>query len=60
MELSHNQSALVLEISDGGEISINVASGDHDGLTAAICTVLAEKLADVEFQQEIMMLIGAD
>jgi hypothetical protein len=29
MELSPNQSALILEISDDGEISIDVASGDE-------------------------------
>lgn len=61
MELSPNQSALILEISDDGEIAVNVASGDHDGLPAAICTVLAEKLmGDEQFQDEIMELIDSD
>jgi len=59
MELKQNQSALILEVSDDGEISINVASGDHNGLTASICSVLAEKLADEDFQQEILEMIGA-
>ena len=57
MELSPNQSALILEISDDGEISIDVASGDHDGLTAAICAALAGKLADESFQSEIMEML---
>jgi hypothetical protein len=58
MELSPNQSALILEMSDDGEIFISVASGDHDGLTASICAALAEKLADADFQQEILEMIG--
>ena len=58
MELSTNQSALILEMPDDGEITINVASGDHDGLTASICAALAEKLADADFQQEILEMIG--
>jgi len=58
MELSPNQSALILEIDDSSEITVNVASGDHDGLTAAICTALAEKLmGDEQFQKEIMEMI---
>ncbi len=57
MELSQNQSALILEVSDDGEITINVASGDHDGLTAAICSALAEKLAEEAFQNEIMGML---
>ncbi len=61
MELSPNQSALILEISDDGEITVNVASGDHGGLTASICTVLAEKLmGDEQFQGEIMELIDTE
>jgi len=44
MNLTENQSALILELDENGEINVNVASGDHDGLTAAICTALAKKL----------------
>jgi hypothetical protein len=44
MELKENQSALVLEIDENDEITVNVASGDHDGLTASICGVLAKKM----------------
>ena len=58
MELKANQSALILEIDEAGEVSVDVASGDHEGLTAAICTVIAEKLmADDEFTEEILDLI---
>lgn len=58
MELKENQSALILESDEHGEINVHVASGDHHGLTAAICTVLAEKLmGDEAFQQEIMGMI---
>ncbi len=58
MELSKNQSALILEIDQEGEISVDVASGDHRSLPAAICTVLAEKLmGDEDFQEEILDMI---
>lgn len=61
MELTENQSALILETDEHGEITFNVASGNHDGLTAAICTALAEKLmGDELFQEEIMEMIEAD
>lgn len=60
MELKENQSALILETDEKGEISVNVASGDHDGLSAAICTVIAERLmGDEQFQEEIMGMIGS-
>ncbi len=58
MELTKNQSALILETDDQGEINVNVASGDHGGLTAAICTALAKKLmGDEAFQEEIMEML---
>lgn len=61
MELAENQSALLLEIDEDGEIAVDVASGDHDGLTAAICSIIAEKLmGDEAFQEEIMDLIEID
>lgn len=61
MELKENQSALILETDEKGEISVTVASGDHDGLTAAICTVIAERLmGDEQFQEEIMGMIGTE
>jgi hypothetical protein len=61
MELKGNQSALILETDEQGEVNVNVASGDHDGLTAAICTVIAERLmGDEQFQEEIMGMIESD
>ena len=61
MELKENQSALILEIDEHGEINVNVASGDHDGLTAAICTALAQKLmGDGQFQEEIMDMVDSE
>lgn len=61
MKLKENQSALILEIDEDGEVSVDVASGDHEGLTAAICTVIAEKLmGDDEFTEEIMDCIDIE
>lgn len=61
MELKENQSALILEIDEYGEVMVNVASGDQEGLTAKICQALAEKLmGDEEFQEEITEMIGTD
>ena len=61
MELTENQSALILEVDEHGEITVNVASGDLEGLTAAICTALAQKLmGDPEFQEEIMEMIDSE
>ncbi len=58
MELHENQSALVLEIDDQGEISVNVASGNHEGVTAKFCQAIAEKLmTDETFQQELVTII---
>jgi hypothetical protein len=59
MELKKNQSAIILEVDERGEISVNVASADHKGLTASLCGAIAEKLmSDKEFQEELMMMIG--
>lgn len=61
MELKKNQSALILEIDEYGEVMVNVASGDQEGLTAKICQALAEKLmGDEEFQEEITEMIETD
>ena len=58
MELNENQSALILEIDDQGEMSIEVASRDHEGFTALLCQAIAEKLQrDEEFQEELMQMI---
>ncbi|MGI9537263.1 MAG: twitching motility protein [Desulfocapsaceae bacterium] len=61
MELNENQSALILEIDDHGEISIEVASSDQEGLTALLCQAIAKKLlSDEEFQKELMGIIDDD
>ena len=58
MDLHHNQSALILEADENGEISVNVASGDQDGLTAQICKAIAMRLmSDERFQTEIMDML---
>ncbi len=58
MELKDNQSALILEVDEHGEVMVNVASSDIDGLTGSICTALAEKLmGDEQFQEELMEMI---
>jgi len=61
MELNHNQSALILEIDDNGEISVDVASCDIDGLTGLICQAIAKKLMqDGQFQEEIIAMLDKD
>jgi len=61
MELNENQSALILEIDDHGEISVEIASCDHQGLTALLCQAIAEKLLnDEEFQKELMEVIDPE
>ena len=52
---SPNQTALILEANDEGEISVNLATHDNDNLAAEICQVIAQKLTtDEAFQAEIM------
>ena len=61
MDLKVNQSALLLEIGESGEVEVNVASGDQDGITAAICKSIAYKLThDEGFQAELMDMVEAD
>lgn len=61
MELKKNQSALILEINDDGEIFVEVASSDHEGLTALLCQAIAVKLlGDEEFSSELMDMIEDD
>ncbi len=60
MELEENQSALILEIDEHGEISVEVASRDHEGFTALLCQAIAEKLlGDEKFQEELMDILEA-
>lgn len=58
MELQQNQSALILEVDEQGEVTVNVASADINGLTGSICSAIAEKLMfDETFQNELMQMI---
>lgn len=58
MELNKNQSALILEADESGEISVNVASGDQEGITALLCQAIAQKLmSDTAFQEELMEML---
>lgn len=58
MELNDNQSAVILETDDEGEITVNVASADINGLTGSICRAIAEKLMhDEQFQAELMQML---
>ena len=57
MELKNNQSALILAIDDG-EITVDVASADLNGVTGTLCKAIANKLMeDVDFQEELMEMI---
>lgn len=59
LELDRNQSAMVLTIDDEGEVSVDVATQEEDGLTAHVCRAIASKLIkDAEFQSEIMELVN--
>jgi hypothetical protein len=55
MELGPNQAAIILEASEEGEISVDVAAHDIDGLAASLCQVIAKKLSqDETFQAGIL------
>ncbi len=61
MELKENQSALLLETDEAGEIVVEVATGDMNGITGALCKALAVKLMqDVDFQEELMQMLDTD
>ena len=58
MGLSDNQAALILGISEDGEISVDVAGSDLDGLAGALCQAIAAKLIeDEQFQADLMEII---
>lgn len=58
MELKENQSALVLAVDEDGEITVEVASTDMNGVTGSLCKALANKLMqDVDFQEELMSMV---
>ena len=65
MELNDNQAALILEVTDQGEIKVEVAvnSGKNEerDIATAICQVIALKLVnDEQFQNEIMAALEAE
>ena len=61
MELSENQSALILTETDDGDIKVDVASSDIGGLTWDMCQAIAKKLTDDEqFLEELMDMIDGD
>ncbi len=58
MELSENQSALILTEAVDGEITVDVASSDIDGLTGSICQAIAKKMMDDEqFFDDLMDML---
>jgi len=55
MELKLNQAALILEANDEGEVSVDLAAHDVNGIPALICQIIAQKLTqDEKFLAEIM------
>jgi len=55
MKLKNNQSALILTESEDGEVTIDVASANIDGLTGSICQAIANKLMkDEQFLDDLM------
>ena len=65
MELKDNQAALILEVSDQGEIEVEVAVTERENedrdIATAICQVIAMKLVnDERFQNEIMSALAAE
>jgi hypothetical protein len=61
LELNPNQSALILESNEQGEISVNVAAEDIHSLPAALCHVIASKLMqDTAFQEELMDMLEVE
>ena len=58
MELNDNQSALILTESEEGEVTVDVASSDIDGLTGSICQAIAKKLmSDEQFFEDLMDML---
>ncbi len=59
IQLKQNQAALILETSENGEITVNVASSKNasgeDNFAHDLCSVIAKKLiSDEDFQAEIL------
>ncbi len=61
MELKPNQSALILESDENGEITVEVASPDQNGLSGSICITIAKKLMqDADFVAELMSMVDEE
>jgi hypothetical protein len=61
MELKPNQSALILESDENGEITVEVASPDQNGLRGSICIAIAKKLMqDADFVTELMSMVDEE
>ncbi len=61
MELKSNQSALILEADGDGEITVEVASPDQNGLSGALCVAIAKRLMqDADFQAELIRMVDEE
>ncbi len=61
MELKSNQSALILESDENGEITVEVASPDQNGLSGALCVAIAKRLMqDADFQAELIRMVDEE
>jgi hypothetical protein len=61
MEIKNNQSALILESDESGEITVEVASTDQNGLSGSICIAIAKKLMqDADFVAELMSMVDEE
>ncbi|TKB06326.1 twitching motility protein [Desulforhopalus sp. IMCC35007] len=61
MELTKNQAALILDASEDGEITVDIALSDEANLAGALCQAIATKLMnDENFQTELMQMVEGD
>lgn len=59
MELSDNQAAPILGISEDGEISVYVTGSNMERLPGVLCRAIAVKLMQNEdFQDELMDIVA--
>jgi len=64
LKLKTNQAALILTVSDDGEVDVNVAAPktkNVENMAVDICTVIGQKLAgDEQFQAMILTELDGD
>ena len=61
MELKNNQSAIILDASEDGQITVDIASPDMAGFTGKLCVAIAKKIMhDEKFQAELMDMMEDD